>query len=106
MGKKYEGRIPDEFFQESFYLAHNPDVAVNVGPPGSGSAATPPGLSTLCSNGQKEGRVIDPFATRKSFYLAQNPDVAAAVQAGTFVSGFEHFLLYGQSEGTRVQQAL
>jgi hypothetical protein len=33
------------------------------------------------------------------WYLAQNPDVAAAVKAGTFSHGFEHFLRHGAQEG-------
>lgn len=32
-------------------------------------------------------------------YLAENPDVAAAIAAGTFSSGFEHFTLLGKFEG-------
>jgi hypothetical protein len=32
-------------------------------------------------------------------YLAANPDVAAAVQAGGFVSGAQHYLHLGQNEG-------
>ncbi len=32
-------------------------------------------------------------------YLILNPDVAAAVAAGTFVSGLEHYVKYGRNEG-------
>lgn len=35
----------------------------------------------------------------ESFYLAKNPDVKSAVQAGNFVSGLQHFYLFGQREG-------
>ncbi|AFY66535.1 Polymorphic membrane protein Chlamydia [Geitlerinema sp. PCC 7407] len=35
----------------------------------------------------------------ETFYLSGNPDVAAAVGAGTFRSGYEHFVLFGQREG-------
>lgn len=31
--------------------------------------------------------------------MEQNPDVAAAVIEGTFSSGFEHYVLFGQGEG-------
>jgi SAM-dependent methyltransferase len=31
-------------------------------------------------------------------YLAANPDVAAAIQAGTLLSGYEHYLHYGANE--------
>lgn len=34
----------------------------------------------------------------ESFYLAKNPDVAAAIAAGQFASGLEHFNLFGQFE--------
>ena len=33
------------------------------------------------------------------YYLAMNPDVAAAVRAGAFASGYQHYLLLGQHEG-------
>ena len=34
-------------------------------------------------------------------YLADNPDVAAAVRAGEFKDGFQHWLEYGQYENRR-----
>jgi len=40
----------------------------------------------------------------ESFYLTQNPDVAAAVATGTFASGLEHFLEFGQFEGRSPSQ--
>lgn len=36
-------------------------------------------------------------------YLADHPDVAAAVAAGTFASGYEHFRLHGSAEGRSFQ---
>lgn len=35
----------------------------------------------------------------ESFYLHHNPDVAAAVKAGYFASGYQHFLQFGVYEG-------
>ncbi|MDB9528276.1 cadherin-like domain-containing protein [Oscillatoria sp. CS-180] len=35
----------------------------------------------------------------EQFYLTQNPDIGQAVGAGTFSSGFEHFLTAGIAEG-------
>lgn len=35
----------------------------------------------------------------ENFYLRNNPDVAAAVRAGTFTSGLQHFQLVGLQEG-------
>ncbi|WP_048707778.1 tandem-95 repeat protein [Microvirga massiliensis] len=40
-----------------------------------------------------------PGLFNEAWYLAQNPDVAAAVKAGAFTHGFEHFLRYGAQEG-------
>lgn len=39
------------------------------------------------------------YTVQEDFYLAQNPDVAAAVKAGIFTSGAEHFARYGHLEG-------
>jgi len=35
----------------------------------------------------------------ESWYLAKYPDVAAAVAAGGYASGWQHFVLHGQNEG-------
>ena len=35
-------------------------------------------------------------------YLRANPDVAAAVQAGQFKSGWQHYEKYGRNEGRRL----
>ncbi|WP_114944830.1 Ig-like domain-containing protein [Microvirga calopogonii] len=40
-----------------------------------------------------------PGLFNEAWYLGQNPDVAAAVKAGTFSRGFEHFLKFGAQEG-------
>ncbi|NET36426.1 MAG: DUF4347 domain-containing protein [Cyanothece sp. SIO1E1] len=99
-----EGRAPvnsaqvDPFplpllFDESFYLAANPDVldAVNTGFFSSG-------FEHFQAFGKFEGR--DPsILFDNEFYLDTNTDVAAAVDAGLFDSGFEHFISFGQFEG-------
>lgn len=41
---------------------------------------------------------IDPEAFNEDAYLALHPDVAAAVQAGTFISGYNHYINYGYRE--------
>jgi hypothetical protein len=38
----------------------------------------------------------------ESSYLSKNPDIAAAVRAGIFASGFEHWLLAGRFESRQV----
>ncbi|QDG74557.1 hypothetical protein [Labrenzia sp. PHM005] len=75
-------------FNETFYLANNPDVAEAVA---AGTVASAEEHYNLF--GWSEGR--DPnehFDT--SFYLSENPDVAAAG-----VNPFHHFLTYGAAEG-------
>ncbi|WP_420338972.1 5'-nucleotidase C-terminal domain-containing protein [Roseibium sp.] len=75
-------------FNESFYLAQNPDVAAAIEAGVIGSAEEHFNLF-----GFQEGR--DPNAHfDTSFYLEQNPDVAAAG-----VNPFDHYNLLGESEG-------
>lgn len=47
---------------------------------------------------QQEAATAASPASREDAYLAANPDVAAAVAAGMFSSGAEHFALHGQFE--------
>ena len=57
------------------------------------SALETPGVSAAAGGGS-----TDTTATREAAYLAANADVAAAVAAGMFSSGAEHFALHGQFE--------
>jgi Ca2+-binding RTX toxin-like protein len=41
----------------------------------------------------------------EAYYLSQNPDVAAAVEAGIFSSGLDHWQQYGQFEGRTFSEA-
>lgn len=41
---------------------------------------------------------VSPFFS-ENFYLSENPDVAAAVRAGTFSTGLQHFNSFGKVEG-------
>lgn len=106
---RHEGRNPSRLYSESYYLSANPDVASAV----SGGAFQS-GLEHFTQFGATEGRYAvynQQLATAQggwahplfdeSYYLAYNTDVAAAVAGGTFSSGFEHFVLYGQYEGRR-----
>ncbi|MBW4487728.1 MAG: tandem-95 repeat protein [Trichocoleus desertorum ATA4-8-CV12] len=86
-----------DLFEESFYLANNPDVAQAVQ---AGSFSS--GFQHFIQVGQFEltsapSRAPSPLFN-EAFYLANNPDVAAAVQAGSFSSGFQHFIEAGQFE--------
>lgn len=79
------------FFDASFYLLQNPDVA----------AAVARGETTAEGHfqafGQFENRAPSPFFDPLS-YLQANPDVAAAVASGGFQSAFQHFQAFGAAE--------
>lgn len=81
-------------FDESFYLANNPDVsaAVNAGIFSSG-------LQHFQLAGLAEGRVLVSPYYNEDFYLRKYPDVAAAVATGSFSSGLQQFILLGEAEG-------
>lgn len=71
-------------FNESFYLAQNPDVAAAVQ---SGVIAN--GFQHFIESGQFQVRQPSPLYD-ESYYLSTNPDVAQAVNSGGFASGFQH----------------
>ncbi|MEB3830010.1 S8 family peptidase [Phormidium sp. CCY1219] len=80
-------------FDESYYLAQNPDVsqAVAVG-------AFSNALEHFLNFGQFERR--DPSALFDTdFYLALYPDVEAAVMQDESITAIDHFLQFGQREG-------
>lgn len=85
-----------ECFDETYYLAHNPDVAAAVK---RGDLLT--GRHHYERHGRGEGRTpcpsVDCFDA--SFYLQQNPDVAAAVKRGAFPDARSHYVRHGRSEG-------
>jgi len=79
-------------FNESFYLAQNPDVAAAVQ---SGVIAN--GFQHFIESGQFQVRQPSPLYD-ESYYLSTNPDVAQAVNSGGFASGFQHYISIGQFE--------
>ncbi len=84
-----KGLNPDAFFDTSYYLAHNPDVA----------AAHLDPLLHYEVYGWHEGR--DPsaaFSTNR--YLQANPDVRAAG-----LDPLLHYVVYGQAEGRAIYPA-
>lgn len=82
-----------DLFDESFYLAHNPDVAAAVARKELAS-----GFDHFQWYGAREGR--DPsFWFSNSNYLNRYPDVAQAIAQGSVTSGLQHFLNHGQFEG-------
>lgn len=71
-----------------------------VKPPSPGMPSLSPDQGT--TYGQLAGQNPQgelPSNFNEAGYLAANPDVAAAIQAGTFKSGAEHFQKYGYKEG-------
>jgi len=78
------------YFDESYYLASNPDVA---------TSGTDPILHYL-DHGAAEKRDPSPRFSSE-FYLANNPDVD-----GTAVNPLLHFLAHGQAEGRHPMPAL
>ncbi|MGL6135904.1 MAG: alkaline phosphatase D family protein, partial [Planktothrix sp.] len=77
-------------FNESFYLAQNPDVAAAVA---SGIIAN--GFQHFIESGQFQVRQPSPLYD-ESYYLAANPDVSQLVNSGAFASGFQHYINLGQ----------
>ncbi|HEY9810585.1 MAG TPA: hypothetical protein V6D13_14750 [Halomicronema sp.] len=80
-------------FNESYYLAANPDVALEVK---NGTFLS--GFDHYVVSGQLEGRKPSGFFD-ESFYLRTNPDVEVAVRNGLFANGLSHFIERGQFEG-------
>lgn len=81
-------------FNESTYLANNPDVRSAVA---QGFFAS--GLQHFQFSGLREGRTnISPFWDEQR-YLSANPDVLAAVNSRAFSSGLQHYILSGEREG-------
>lgn len=83
-----------DIFDESFYLATNPDVenAVDEGDFSSG-------LQHFQQFGLAEGRVSVSPLYNEDLYLQANPDVANAVASGVFSSGLQHYIQLGEAEG-------
>jgi hypothetical protein len=81
-------------FDESYYLANNPDVqaAVNAG-------AFSSGRQHFEQYGLAEGRVsVSPYYNEQ-LYLQKYPDIAVAVSAGSLSSGLQHYIQFGEAEG-------
>jgi hypothetical protein len=100
-----EGRVAiSSSYDEETYLDANPDVAAAVE-----AGLFSSGLEHYAFYGQFENRVgvstedvVPPGSFSlfdESLYLSLNPDVAAAVTAGLFNSGFDHFQQFGLQEG-------
>lgn len=92
---------PDGFFDESYYLSRNADVAAAVASGFVlGSSGPLTGRMHYEGWGAKELRspnaYFDPY-----YYEAQNPEVFQAVLAGQFHSAYDHYLQVGAREGRK-----
>ncbi|OJJ09063.1 hypothetical protein BKI51_23690 (plasmid) [Alphaproteobacteria bacterium AO1-B] len=89
---RFEGSDPNAQFDTSYYLEQNTDVA---------AAGVNP-FTHFLGFGATEGRFPTQEVATSGFseatYLAANSDVQAAVTAGTFASGYQHWILFGQFE--------
>lgn len=107
-----EGRDPNPFFDVSFYLGQNQDVAVaGVNPLdhfnvfGLDEERDPDPLYDTSFFLNNEANASIPELERaavpefdSAFYLSENPDVAAAVNAG-LIAVVEHYVRFGEAEG-------
>ena len=82
-------------FNEDFYLVHHPDIQATVNP------VFQSGLAHFQQFGLMERSVQVSLFYDEQFYLQSNPDITAAVQTGTFKSGLQHFIEFGETEGRR-----
>lgn len=100
---RFEGRNPNAYFDVTYYLTANPDVA----------AARVNPLEHFLTFGAEEGRFANATADAAidtdgnnlanefdaAAYLAANADVAANVGPGkTYATAYEHYVLFGQFE--------
>lgn len=84
--------LTQRYFDSSFYLTSNSDVATAVG---AGRIAP---FQHFANFGAKENR--SPFlAFNSTAYLANNADVANAVGSGRIHSAWDHFVTFGVLEG-------
>ncbi|MCT7958907.1 hypothetical protein [Laspinema palackyanum] len=81
-----------EIFDESYYLAQNPDVVEAINQGGFSSAFQHYQLLGAAEE-RAPSYLFDP-----QYYAQQNPDVVAAVEGGEFSSLVQHFIEVGASE--------
>lgn len=89
---QFAGLAPSEFFDPAFYLAQNPDVAVQSGAGGLSPA------NHFILYGEFERRSPNPDYNEIA-YLVKNPEVVDLLNSGQFATGAEHFLKVGQGAG-------
>ncbi|MCX5662620.1 MAG: choice-of-anchor D domain-containing protein, partial [Planctomycetota bacterium] len=91
-----EGRSPNPYFNEAYYLATYADVAADTG---TGKTWLT-GFEHFAAHGQQEGRNPNPYFS-DAVYRRASADVAGAINRGDWRSGFSHYTKAGQFEGRR-----
>ena len=87
------------YFDEETYLAQNPDIAPLVRSPNNPNAPFASGLDQFIQFGYEGGRTRVSPEYNEDFYLANNSELRSFVQNGTFKSGYQHFIQFGNKEG-------
>ncbi len=83
------GHSPNMYFDETYYLRENVDVAMHVA---SGSIAS--GFDHYCSDGHRERSPHWLFSEK--FYRTENPDITRGVlDRHGLVNGYDHYLSLG-----------
>ncbi|WP_445246335.1 calcium-binding protein [Microcoleus sp. OTE_8_concoct_300] len=86
------------YFDESTYLADNPEIAPfvrTVNP----NAPFATGLDHFIQYGYEQGRSQVSPEYDEAFYVANNRDILPFIQNGTFKNGYQHFLQFGIKDG-------
>ncbi|MEG4294046.1 calcium-binding protein [Microcoleus sp. C2C3] len=86
------------YFDESTYLADNPEIApfVRTLNPNAPFAT---GLDHFIQYGYEQGRSQVSPEYDEAFYVANNRDLLPFIQNGTFKSGYQHFIQFGVKDG-------
>jgi hypothetical protein len=87
------------YFDEETYLAQNPDIAPLVRSPNNPNAPFASGLDQFIQFGYEGGRTRVSPEYNEDFYLENNSELRSFVQNGTFKSGYQHFIQFGNKEG-------
>jgi hypothetical protein len=89
---------PAPSWNETLYLAVNPDVAAAIARKDFKSGREHYELAGRAE--RRQGGFV-PNDWDEATYLRTHQDVAAAVSAGVFLSGYHHYLAAGRAEGRR-----
>jgi hypothetical protein len=86
------------YFDESTYLADNPEIAPFVSTVNP-NAPFATGLDHFIQYGYEQGRSQVSPEYDEAFYVANNRDILPFIQNGTFKNGYQHFIQFGIKDG-------